>query len=70
MTEEGFADHIAACFVLLHHLPQRFTVVDLARRVARQPRELEHSLVSFTEWAVEGGIDHDTRRQQKKPEAV
>ncbi|MCY1787173.1 hypothetical protein OW737_26170, partial [Klebsiella pneumoniae] len=26
--------------------------------------------VSFTEWAVEGGIDHDTRRQQKKPEAV
>ena len=35
-----------------------------------QPRELEHSLISFTEWAVEGGIDHDTRRQQKKPEAV
>ncbi|NDJ56426.1 glyoxalase [Enterobacteriaceae bacterium 4M9] len=35
-----------------------------------QPRELEHSLVSFTEWAVEGGIDHDTRRQQKKAEAV
>ena len=35
-----------------------------------QPRELEHSTVSFTEWAVEGGIDHDTRRQQKKPEAV
>ncbi len=35
-----------------------------------QPRELEHSLVSFTEWAVEGGIDHDTRRQQKKTEAV
>ncbi|EMB4325993.1 VOC family protein [Pluralibacter gergoviae] len=35
-----------------------------------QPRELEHSLVSFTEWAVEGGIDHDTRRQQKKSEAV
>ena len=30
-----------------------------------QPRELEHSLVSFTEWAVEGGIDHDTRRQHK-----
>ena len=26
--------------------------------------------MSFTEWAVEGGIDHDTRRQQKKPEAV
>ncbi|WP_227643997.1 hypothetical protein, partial [Klebsiella pneumoniae] len=25
---------------------------------------------AFTEWAVEGGIDHDTRRQQKKPEAV
>ena len=21
--------------------------------------------MSFTEWAVEGGIDHDTRRQQK-----
>lgn len=35
-----------------------------------QPRELEHSLVSFTEWAVEGGIDHDTRRQQKKTEAL
>lgn len=35
-----------------------------------QPRELEHSLVSFTEWAVEGGIDHDTRRQQKKAEMV
>lgn len=35
-----------------------------------QPRELEHSLVSFTEWAVEGGIDHDTRRQQKKVEAL
>ncbi|CQI88843.1 VOC family protein [Yersinia rohdei] len=35
-----------------------------------QPRELEHSLVSFTEWAVEGGIDHDTRRQNKKPGAV
>ncbi|PSH18191.1 glyoxalase [Yersinia pseudotuberculosis] len=31
-----------------------------------QPRELEHSLVSFTEWAVEGGIDHHTRRQQAK----
>lgn len=31
-----------------------------------QPRELEHSLVSFTEWAVEGGIDHETRRQVKK----
>ncbi len=35
-----------------------------------QPRELEHSLVSFTEWAVEGGIDHDTRRQQKPAEAL
>ncbi len=35
-----------------------------------QPRELEHSLVSFTEWAVEGGIDHDTRRQHKKAEAL
>lgn len=31
-----------------------------------QPRELEHSLVSFTEWAVEGGIDYTTRRQQKQ----
>ena len=30
-----------------------------------QPRELEHSLVSFTEWAVEGGLDYDTRRQVK-----
>jgi len=35
-----------------------------------QPRELEHSLVSFTEWAVEGGIDHDTRRQQHKLEVL
>ncbi|KFK93918.1 MULTISPECIES: VOC family protein [unclassified Serratia (in: enterobacteria)] len=35
-----------------------------------QPRELEHSLVSFTEWAVEGGIDHDTRRQHKKTGAA
>ncbi|MBK4716823.1 MULTISPECIES: VOC family protein [Tenebrionibacter/Tenebrionicola group] len=35
-----------------------------------QPRELEHSLASFTEWAVEGGIDHDTRRQQTKAEAI
>ncbi|MTD37230.1 glyoxalase [Erwinia sp. CPCC 100877] len=35
-----------------------------------QPRELEHSLVSFTEWAVEGGIDYETRRQQKKVEAA
>lgn len=33
------------------------------------PRALEHSLASFTEWAVEGGIDHDTRRQQTKVEA-
>lgn len=31
-----------------------------------QPRELEHSLTSFTEWAVEGGIDYTTRRQQKE----
>lgn len=30
-----------------------------------QPRELEHSLVSFTEWAVEGGLDYKTRRQVK-----
>lgn len=28
-----------------------------------KPRELEHSVSSFTEWAVEGGIDADTRRQ-------
>lgn len=35
-----------------------------------QPRELEHSLVSFTEWAVEGGIDHDTRRQHHKTGAL
>lgn len=35
-----------------------------------QPRELEHSLVSFTEWAVEGGIDHDTRRQHQKTGAA
>lgn len=27
------------------------------------PRELEHSVSSFTEWAVEGGIDPQTRRQ-------
>lgn len=32
---------------------------------AWQPREMEHSLESFTEWAVEGGIDADTRRQKK-----
>ncbi|MBQ0531495.1 VOC family protein [Providencia rettgeri] len=31
-----------------------------------QPRELEHSLVSFTEWAVEGGLDYETRRQVKE----
>lgn len=31
-----------------------------------QPRELEHSLVSFTEWAVEGGIDYTTRRQRQQ----
>ncbi|WP_075182282.1 VOC family protein [Pantoea sp. 1.19] len=31
-----------------------------------QPRELAHSLTSFTEWAVEGGIDYDTRRQRKE----
>lgn len=30
---------------------------------AWQPRELEHSVESFTEWAVEGGIDASTRRQ-------
>ncbi|MGQ7245783.1 VOC family protein [Halomonas sp. V046] len=28
------------------------------------PREMRHSLESFTEWAVEGGIDADTRRQK------
>ncbi|GGA12002.1 VOC family protein [Dyella caseinilytica] len=27
------------------------------------PRELQHSVESFTEWAVEGGIDAATRRQ-------
>ncbi|MEW5248387.1 VOC family protein [Microbulbifer sp. 2201CG32-9] len=32
------------------------------------PRELVHSLESFTEWGVEGGIDIHTRRQ--KPRAV
>lgn len=31
-----------------------------------EPREMEHSLTSFTEWAVEGGIDEKTRRQKKK----
>lgn len=30
---------------------------------AWQPRELQHSVESFTEWAVEGGIDAGTRRQ-------
>ncbi|MGQ0335960.1 VOC family protein [Halomonas elongata] len=35
---------------------------------AWEPREMQHSLESFTEWAIEGGIDADTRRQ-KKPEA-
>lgn len=30
-----------------------------------QPRELKHSLVSFTEWAIEGGLDYETRRQVK-----
>ncbi len=34
-----------------------------------QPRELYHSLTSFTEWAIEGGLDHETRRQVKKQEA-
>lgn len=33
-----------------------------------QPRELHHSLTSFTEWAIEGGLDHETRRQVKKGE--
>src|SRR5690606_33247752 len=36
VAEEGFADDIPAGFVLLHHLPQAFTVVKLPRRVARQ----------------------------------
>ncbi|MGM0987327.1 MAG: VOC family protein [Pseudomonadota bacterium] len=35
---------------------------------AWEPREMQHSLESFTEWAIEGGIDADTRRQ-KQPEA-
>lgn len=30
-----------------------------------QPREEEHSLELFTEWAIEGGLDHETRRQIK-----
>ncbi|MCE8023918.1 MULTISPECIES: VOC family protein [Halomonadaceae] len=32
---------------------------------AWEPREMQHSLESFTEWAVEGGIDAETRRQKK-----
>ena len=32
------------------------------------PRELEHSVESFTEWAVEGGIDASTRRQLRVQE--
>lgn len=35
-----------------------------------QPREIEHSVTTFTEWAVEGGIDFATRRQVKKSEEV
>ncbi|GAA5004231.1 VOC family protein [Acinetobacter puyangensis] len=30
-----------------------------------QPRIEEHRLELFTEWAIEGGLDHDTRRQIK-----
>lgn len=30
------------------------------------PRELQHSVESFTEWAVEGGIDAGTRRQLRE----
>lgn len=30
-----------------------------------QPRVEEHRLELFTEWAIEGGLDHDTRRQVK-----
>jgi len=30
-----------------------------------KPREEEHSLALFTEWAIEGGLDHETRRQVK-----
>jgi len=33
---------------------------------AWQPRTLVHSLESFTEWAVEGGLDGNTRRQVVK----
>jgi catechol 2,3-dioxygenase-like lactoylglutathione lyase family enzyme len=29
------------------------------------PRVEEHSLELFTEWAIEGGLDYDTRRQHK-----
>ena len=36
MAEEGFTDHVSAGFILLHHLPQGFTVVKLTRCVARQ----------------------------------
>lgn len=32
---------------------------------AWEPREMQHTLESFTEWAVEGGIDDETRRQKK-----
>ena len=37
MAVERFANHVAASFILLHHLPQRFAVMQLARRIARQP---------------------------------
>lgn len=37
---------------------------------AWRPRELEHSLTSFTEWAIEGGIDITTRRQKKTVEGA
>ena len=30
-----------------------------------KPREEEHRLELFTEWAIEGGLDHETRRQVK-----
>ncbi|WP_111892882.1 VOC family protein [Acinetobacter sp. MB5] len=32
---------------------------------AWQPRIEEHTLELFTEWAIEGGLDHETRRQVK-----
>lgn len=32
------------------------------------PRELEYSLASFTEWAIEGGLDVETRRQKQSRE--